>query len=225
MRHVMRIEEDRKPCRTNRRVEDLLEDHGQDGWTKRRRTWKLKERTGDVWRGRNLERSTGMEEDVSDDPQRQKYLMMMMMMMIEMTCLKKLFYERVLKLISFNNLSKRVQIFKCLSRLRHVVRLKLKGNIDISWRLTWDVGRNFYRASCSAGSTGRGTASYYPFGLYALSTNYSNGLGIGKVELEEVNPHLRGGRVENHLGKTILSSPDRDSNLDLPVLSSRDQHD
>nr|CAD7574427.1 unnamed protein product [Timema californicum] len=25
--------------------------------------------------------------------------------------------------------------------------------------------------------------------------------GIGKVELEEVNPHLCGGRVENHLGK------------------------
>nr|CAD7202106.1 unnamed protein product [Timema douglasi] len=25
-------------------------------------------------------------------------------------------------------------------------------------------------------------------------------LGIGKVELEEVNPHLRGGIVENHLG-------------------------
>nr|CAD7201797.1 unnamed protein product [Timema douglasi] len=38
-----------------------------------------------------------------------------------------------------------------------------------------------------------GTASYYPFGLYSLSTNYANGLGIGKVELEEVNPHLRGG--------------------------------
>nr|CAD7569311.1 unnamed protein product [Timema californicum] len=37
--------------------------------------------------------------------------------------------------------------------------------------------------------------------LYALSTNYANGVGIGKVELEEVNPHLRGGRVENHLGK------------------------
>nr|CAD7568485.1 unnamed protein product [Timema californicum] len=42
-----------------------------------------------------------------------------------------------------------------------------------------------------------------------------------EVELEEVNPHLRGGRVENHLGKTTPSSPDRDSNLDLPVLSSR----
>nr|CAD7394267.1 unnamed protein product [Timema cristinae] len=49
--------------------------------------------------------------------------------------------------------------------------------------------------------------------------------GIGKVELEEVNPHLRGGRVENHLGKTTPSSPDRDSNLGLPVLSSRAQHD
>nr|CAD7199674.1 unnamed protein product [Timema douglasi] len=41
------------------------------------------------------------------------------------------------------------------------------------------------------------------------------------VELEEVNPHLRGGRAENHLGKTTPSSPNRDSNLDLPVLSSR----
>nr|CAD7571232.1 unnamed protein product [Timema californicum] len=69
------------------------------------------------------------------------------------------------------------------------------------------------------------TASYYPFGLYVLSTNYANGLGIGKVRLEEVNPHLRGGRVENHLRKTIPSSPDRDSNLDLPVLSSRAKHD
>nr|CAD7425804.1 unnamed protein product [Timema monikensis] len=49
--------------------------------------------------------------------------------------------------------------------------------------------------------------------------------GIGKVELEEVNPHLRGGRVENHLGNTAPSSPNRDSNLDLPVLSSRAQHD
>nr|CAD7401472.1 unnamed protein product [Timema cristinae] len=49
--------------------------------------------------------------------------------------------------------------------------------------------------------------------------------GIGKVELEEVDPHLRGGRAENHLGKTTPSSLDRDSNLDLPVLSSRAQHD
>nr|CAD7416061.1 unnamed protein product [Timema poppensis] len=31
--------------------------------------------------------------------------------------------------------------------------------------------------------------------------------------------------MENHLGKTTPSSPDRDSNLDLPVLGSRAQHD
>nr|CAD7204067.1 unnamed protein product [Timema douglasi] len=49
--------------------------------------------------------------------------------------------------------------------------------------------------------------------------------GISKVELEEVNLDLRGGRVENHLGKTTPGSPDRDSNLNLPVLSSRAQHD
>nr|CAD7568376.1 unnamed protein product [Timema californicum] len=48
---------------------------------------------------------------------------------------------------------------------------------------------------------------------------------LSSVELEEVNPHLRGGRVENHLRKTTPSSPDLDSNLDLPVLSSQAQHD
>nr|CAD7588040.1 unnamed protein product [Timema genevievae] len=47
----------------------------------------------------------------------------------------------------------------------------------------------------------------------------------GRLNLEEENPHLRGGRVENHLGKATPSSPDRDSNLDLPVLGSRAQHD
>nr|CAD7259883.1 unnamed protein product [Timema shepardi] len=40
-----------------------------------------------------------------------------------------------------------------------------------------------------------------------------------------MNPHLHGGRVENYFGKTNPSSPDRDSNLDLPVHSSRAQHD
>nr|CAD7573799.1 unnamed protein product [Timema californicum] len=57
---------------------------------------------------------------------------------------------------------------------------------------------------------------------YFITVTYP---GIGKVELEEVNRHLRGRRMENHLGKTTPSSPDRDSNLDLPILSSRAQHD
>ncbi|CAG2059245.1 unnamed protein product, partial [Timema podura] len=48
---------------------------------------------------------------------------------------------------------------------------------------------------------------------------------LGRLNLYEVNPHLRGGRVENHLGKTTPSSPDRDLNLDLLVLSDLAQHD
>nr|CAD7428709.1 unnamed protein product [Timema monikensis] len=62
-----------------------------------------------------------------------------------------------------------------------------------------------------------------------LSSHSPSGSDLGGsphiVTLEEVNSHLRGGRVENHLGKTTPSSPNRDSNLDLPVLSSRAQHD
>nr|CAD7393296.1 unnamed protein product [Timema cristinae] len=46
-----------------------------------------------------------------------------------------------------------------------------------------------------------------PVRVIRLRTNYTNGLGIGKVELKEVNPHLRGGRVENHLGKTTPVHP------------------
>nr|CAD7448578.1 unnamed protein product [Timema bartmani] len=44
--------------------------------------------------------------------------------------------------------------------------------------------------------------------------------GLGMLNIEEVNPHLRGGRVENHLGKTTPSTLDRYSNLDLPVIRS-----
>nr|CAD7397681.1 unnamed protein product [Timema poppensis] len=64
----------------------------------------------------------------------------------------------------------------------------------------------------------------YENGQKLLSV-HTNGLGIGKIELEEVNPHLRGVRVKNNLGKTTPSSPNQDLNLDLPVLSSKAQHD
>nr|CAD7196739.1 unnamed protein product [Timema douglasi] len=42
---------------------------------------------------------------------------------------------------------------------------------------------------------------------------------------EEVNPHLCGSRVENHLGKTTPSSPDQNSNLDHPILGTLAQHE
>nr|CAD7587663.1 unnamed protein product [Timema genevievae] len=59
-----------------------------------------------------------------------------------------------------------------------------------------------------------------------LSTNYANGLGIGKVEYRGVEPAFAWRESgKPFLGKTTPSSPDRDSNLDLPVLGSRAQHD
>nr|CAD7568573.1 unnamed protein product [Timema californicum] len=47
---------------------------------------------------------------------------------------------------------------------------------------------------------------------------------LGRPNLKEVNPNLRGGRVENHLGKTTPSYTDQDSNLDLPFFGSLAQH-
>nr|CAD7461275.1 unnamed protein product [Timema tahoe] len=46
----------------------------------------------------------------------------------------------------------------------------------------------------------------------------------GRLNIEE-NPHFHGGRVENHVGKITPSSPQRDSNLDLPVLGSLARHE
>nr|CAD7200436.1 unnamed protein product [Timema douglasi] len=43
---------------------------------------------------------------------------------------------------------------------------------------------------------------------------------LGRLNLEEVNTHLHGRRVENHLRTITPSSPDQDSNPYLPVLGS-----
>nr|CAD7423422.1 unnamed protein product [Timema monikensis] len=45
------------------------------------------------------------------------------------------------------------------------------------------------------------------WGLQTRVERFLQDIRIGKVELEEVNPHLRGGRVENHLGKTTPVHP------------------
>nr|CAD7193933.1 unnamed protein product [Timema douglasi] len=49
-------------------------------------------------------------------------------------------------------------------------------------------------------------------------------LGLERLYSEEVYPFLRGGRMENNFGKN-LSAPDRDSNLDLLVISSLVHYD
>nr|CAD7193851.1 unnamed protein product [Timema douglasi] len=70
------------------------------------------------------------------------------------------------------------------------------------------------------------TTSYYPFGVYTWVIITLMGNELGRLNLEEVNPHLHGGRLENHLGPPHRSiSPDQDSNLDLPVLNSLAQHE
>nr|CAD7577041.1 unnamed protein product [Timema californicum] len=50
---------------------------------------------------------------------------------------------------------------------------------------------------------------------------YCLAVGIKKDLLKEVLPHLREERGENHLeGKNTLSTPDWNSNLDLPIIAS-----
>nr|CAD7416765.1 unnamed protein product [Timema poppensis] len=41
-----------------------------------------------------------------------------------------------------------------------------------------------------------------------------------RLDLKEMYPRLRGESERNHLGKTTLSKPERDLNLDLPVIGS-----
>nr|CAD7574461.1 unnamed protein product [Timema californicum] len=55
--------------------------------------------------------------------------------------------------------------------------------------------------------------------------NYATEAGIGKVEFEEVNPHLRGGRVENHLGKTTPVHPTEIRTSISPSSAVELQHD
>nr|CAD7263608.1 unnamed protein product [Timema shepardi] len=48
---------------------------------------------------------------------------------------------------------------------------------------------------------------------------------LGRLNIEEVNPHLRGGRVKIHLGKkSPTSSYERGLNPDFPILGRLAQH-
>nr|CAD7398484.1 unnamed protein product [Timema cristinae] len=48
---------------------------------------------------------------------------------------------------------------------------------------------------------------------------------LANYATEELYPHLRKGRVENYFIKTTLRTPDRDLNLDLPVIDCLVQHE
>ncbi|CAG2056526.1 unnamed protein product [Timema podura] len=49
--------------------------------------------------------------------------------------------------------------------------------------------------------------------------NYLEQDGLGRLYLDKVYPHLHG-IVENHFGKNTLSTRNRDSNLELPIIGS-----
>nr|CAD7590264.1 unnamed protein product [Timema genevievae] len=52
-----------------------------------------------------------------------------------------------------------------------------------------------------------------------ISPNTLHLTGLERLYLEEVYPHFRGGKVEKHFDKKLIT-PNRDSNLDLPVIGS-----
>nr|CAD7610859.1 unnamed protein product [Timema genevievae] len=45
--------------------------------------------------------------------------------------------------------------------------------------------------------------------------------GLGSLYSDEVYLHLRGGRMENLIGKPTFSTPDQESNLGLPFIGSQ----
>nr|CAD7266618.1 unnamed protein product [Timema shepardi] len=59
--------------------------------------------------------------------------------------------------------------------------------------------------------------------LFTHATNTTKfSKGLEWLCIEEAYLHLCGERVENHFGKTTLNTPNQDSNLNLPVISSQD---
>ncbi|CAG2056972.1 unnamed protein product, partial [Timema podura] len=64
-----------------------------------------------------------------------------------------------------------------------------------------------------------------PVLVIRLSTNYANGLVIGKVEFRGSEPAFAWRESGKPFRKNHPSSPDRDSNLDFPVLGGLTQHD
>nr|CAD7427443.1 unnamed protein product [Timema monikensis] len=99
-------------------------------------------------------------------------------------------------------------------------------NVSIHSRVTGGYGINDSSiVHLTENRTPLSPSSVVELNTTSTVANYATKAGFGKVDLKKVNPHLRGGRVENHLVKTAPSSPDQDSNLDFPVLSSQAQHD
>nr|CAD7431509.1 unnamed protein product [Timema monikensis] len=229
------MEKDRMPRR--------VEDHGQDGWTKHRRTRKLKEATGDAWlrekfgkidtngggcTRRSVEMKTSNNEDEYDTIIKpvQHWTEDMMPIFGDGPLLHFFLYNNRVGRKTFKHTTS-IHKHECLVS-RFWVSLYGLVVIVPGYRGSWVslcglvVIVPGYRGpgSVSMAASLRFTPWFLSFPPSATIAAPQN-----RRLREEVNPHLRGGRVENNLGKNTPSSPDRDSNLDLPVLGSRAQHD
>nr|CAD7410231.1 unnamed protein product [Timema cristinae] len=92
--------------------------------------------------------------------------------------------------------------------------------VGLTWTLVW-----FQQESQDE----RKAAALQPSGTIGVTDfpgrNGNKIVKLAWLNLEKVNSHLHGGRVENQLGNTTPISPDRDSNLDIAVLGSLAQHE
>nr|CAD7256925.1 unnamed protein product [Timema shepardi] len=59
-----------------------------------------------------------------------------------------------------------------------------------------------------------------PVNETAMMSSVPGTTGLGRLYLEEIYPHVRGRGVENHFGKTTLSTLDRELSFDLTVIGS-----
>nr|CAD7199198.1 unnamed protein product [Timema douglasi] len=117
-----------------------------------------------------------------------------------------------------------------------VVRKELARKQAILTKWSPDIGEDSVDRVCHVGGTTNSLAEHqelrlvlYPLTVRAPPRTYSVDTivlkGLGRLNTEEVNPHLPRGAWKTILGKTTHSSPERDSNLDLPGLGSLAQHE
>nr|CAD7203080.1 unnamed protein product [Timema douglasi] len=90
----------------------------------------------------------------------------------------------------------------------------MSGKILLCWRheLTSDIARKRYLPNQDTLRSTHSDIAYLFFSEFA-----QHGSSELDEHSEEVGPHLRGGRVEYHIGKATPNSPDRDSNLEFFV--------
>nr|CAD7606119.1 unnamed protein product [Timema genevievae] len=105
--------------------------------------------------------------------------------------------------------------FTCKDKKKELGKVEFRGSEPaFAWR---ESGRSF-GGKPPPSSPDRDSNLDLPV-LGGLAQHETSALANYATEAEEVYPHLRRRRVENYFRETPLSTPNRDSILDLPVIS------